>query len=518
MDFFKKIFGWIKEHKVKTAVMFMSTISMIFMLIFMSNFDPSTLMSTMTETSEDEIFTVVNKDIEKIINKKGIVESVDRYDITSLVEGEIKEDYFQEGDNVSAGDLLYLIKSDDLDSNIQSAKLDIQKAEFTYSESVKKYNDLAVKTSEEGTITQLFVEKGDVISEGVKIAEVIDSSKMILKINFLKQDAEKINIGDAANIIMSTSGLSLTGTVNYISSGSIDNGFGNPVTPIEIIVNNPTAINAGDKALATVLDYSCNSQGEFSNYSKTVIYSSASGTVKSINFKIGDKVNKNNIILNIDNPEITTQKEQNLLSLNSAKITYENYIKQLDNYKIKAPISGKIVQKNIKAGENTNTVIDSPLAVIENTSGLVFNIDVDETDVLSLEAGQSVIIEADAVRNVTYEGVIKKISTVANSSNGISTYPVRISILNPEDTKLIPGMNVTAKIEIDSRKNVLVIPAKAVKRGNKILVVTEKKETKKGKFEYTTKEVVLELGLSNGSYVEVISGLNKGDEILIKNN
>ena len=75
-----------------------------------------------------------------------------------------------------------------------------------------------------------------------------------------------------------------------------------------------------------------------------------------------------------------------------------------------------------------------------------------------------------------------------------------------------------AKIEIDSRKNALVIPAKAVKRGNKILVVTEKKETKKGKFEYTTKEVVLELGLSNGSYVEVISGLNKGDEILIKNN
>lgn len=518
MDFFKKIFGWIKEHKGKTAIMFMSVISMIFMFIFINNFDPSSLMTAMNETNDDELYTVTNKDIDKIINKKGVIESIDKYDITSLVEGEIKEDYFQEGDNVNAGDLLYLIKSDDLDSSIQSAKLDIQKAEFIYNESVKKCNDLSVKAGENGTITQLLVEKGDIISEGDKIAEVIDNGKMVLKINFLKQDAEKIHIGDVANIIMSTNGVSLSGTVSYISTGSIDNSFGIPVTPIEIVVNNPAAIKVGDKALANVLDYSCNSQGEFFSFSKTTVYSSASGTVKSINFKIGDIVSKNNVILNIDNPEITTQKEQNLLSLNSAKITYENYIKQLENYKIKAPISGKIVQKNIKAGENTNTVIESPLAVIENTSGLVFNIEVDETDILSLEEGQNVSVEADAIRNVTYEGVIENISTVANSNNGISTYPVRITVLDSEDTKLIPGMNVTAKIEIDSRKNALVIPAKAVKRGNKILVVKEKKETKKGKFEYTTKEVVLELGLSNGSYVEVISGLNKGDEILIKNN
>ncbi len=146
---------------------------------------------------------------------------------------------------------------------------------------------------------------------------------------------------------------------------------------------------------------------------------------------------------------------------------------------VRAPISGKIIQKNIKAGEKLDNNASSVMAIIADLSSLVFDMSVDELDISKLELGMEVDITADAIENVSFKGTVTNISIVGTSNNGVTSYPVKIT-LNPKDgqtgmayesyDKLIPGMNVSASVIIEEAEDVIVVPVSAVRRGNIVIV------------------------------------------------
>ena len=155
----------------------------------------------------------------------------------------------------------------------------------------------------------------------------------------------------------------------------------------------------------------------------------------------------------------------------------------------------------MKAGDTIdNTSAQTVMAIIADMSELTVTIYVDELDIAGLEKGQEVAVTADALPERQYTGYVDNISINGTSSNGVTTYPVKIVVNEPED--LWPGMNVTADIVTDSAEDVLRIPTAAVQRGDTVLLKDNTQQK-------------VELGLSDEDYIEVSGGLSEGDIILV---
>ena len=111
------------------------------------------------------------------------------------------------------------------------------------------------------------------------------------------------------------------------------------------------------------------------------------------------------------------------------------------------------------------------MAVIYDMSKLKCTLNVDELDVKNVRVGQKVSITTD-VNDKEYTGTVETVSVNGTAgSNGVTTYPVKIDIID-FDSYLLPGMNIEASIVISSAHNVLSIPVSSLNRGNTVYILS----------------------------------------------
>jgi len=444
---------------------------------------------------------VTKGSIVNVVEGSGVLEANEQYDITALVSGDIINDYFSEGDEVVKDQVLYQIDSSSIEKNIEKSNNSLTQARLSYSEAQKTLDDLNCPATAGGTITKMYVKEGDRISNGTKVCEIIDNSTMTLTLPFLASQADGFYIGQAASVeIIGDSG-TYSGTVSFISGGSQTNSYGVAIKNVEIDVINPGGIMDTDVATATVGGAACSAPGSFEYAENLTVTAEVSGTVKMVKHIEGDRVSKGESLLLIENDSVKNQVTKAELSLKDAGLSLENLKDDMEQYAIKAPIDGKIIQKNAKAGDKLgqSNSGSNVMAVVADLSKFKLTIDIDELEISSLSVGQKATITVDALDGKTFEGVVNNISIIGTSSNGVTTYPVEIIIPADEETKLIPGMNVDATIVIEEKKDVLLLPATAINRGNTVTKGDEK--------------VKVEIGITDGKMVEVVSGLSEGDEV-----
>ncbi len=145
---------------------------------------------------------------------------------------------------------------------------------------------------------------------------------------------------------------------------------------------------------------------------------------------------------------------------------------------------------------------------IASDSEMEVTISIDEADILSIEEGQSASVTLDAVDDAEFSGTITDVSTQASSSgSGSAKYTATITLEKTED--MLAGMSASATITVNESENTLVIPSAALQeRGNELFVYTALDS--EGNL---TGQTTVETGLSNGTQVEVLSGLAEGDTV-----
>lgn len=430
-----------------------------------------------TAQSSQQTYTVKRGDISVTISGSGAIAPTAQYEVTSLVKGEILEAPFEEGQEVNKGDLLYKIDTKDLETNIEKARNSVEKAQMTYNESLKNRDNLAAASPISGMVTQVFASAGDNLSANGKVLEVTDNNTMELTVPFIVTDARQLYAGQQASVTLESSYYTVGGTVRRVTSGSFASSEGVEVCNVEIAVSNPGGITQNDKATAVVGNIACNSAGTFEYNDVRTVVSKGSGEVVYQPYRVGDVVQAGTQVLTLSSDSVDTQIKQNEMSLRDAELSLQNSIDQLEDYNIKAPIAGKVIQKTSKAGDALDTgTTKTVMAIIADMSKIIFEISVDELDISKINVGQKVDITSDALTDKKFEGVVDYISVVGTTSNGVTSYPVKVQVLNPDG--LIPGMNVNAEIVVESKENVLYVPVSAVKRGNMVTVKSASDETK----------------------------------------
>ena len=206
------------------------------------------------------------------------------------------------------------------------------------------------------------------------------------------------------------------------------------------------------------------------------------------------------------------------LTLRGAQNQLDSAQKSLDDYSIDAPISGTVITKNAKEGDTINATYQGSLAVIYDLSKVKFQMKVDELDVLKIAVGQEVSVTADALEGVTMTGHITNISLEAVTNGGVTEYPVTVEM--DEVGQLLPGMNVSASIIISEEKDAMCVPVDALQRGDYVYVKDQagtepSTEAADPMVPAGFHKVPVTVGVSNASYVQILSGLSMTDEVYV---
>ena len=144
-------------------------------------------------------------------------------------------------------------------------------------------------------------------------------------------------------------------------------------------------------------------------------------------------------------------------------------------------------------------------AVITADEEMTVQIQVDELDIRTLETGMEATVTLDALPGSSFTGTITSINPYGENSGGNTKYTVTVTL--PRDEKMLPGMNASVKITTGVSGTVPTVPAAAVvfDAGKSWLYTGYNEKT-----DTLTDPVEIQTGLSDGSLVEILSGLSEG--------
>lgn len=487
---------------------------------------------TSAEAKSVRTAKVTKRDITSELSSSGTISPKDTYDITSLVEGEVIAADFEEGDEVEQGQVLYQIDTSSMESEMTSINNSLTRAQESYEIALDDYNTAlseysgnTYKSTENGYIKSLSIKEGDKISGSTEIASIYDDKTMKIKVPFLSGEAAQMTAGNEAVLTLTDTGEQIQGVVSSVSNMDVTLTGGRIVRYVTIEVANPGGLTTEAAATAMVGDFVCSMEATFEPKLETTMKADLSSSVEVGTLLVheGDYVTKGTPVFTMESKSaeklIRTYKEtleKAEETLESAKSKLESTRDTYDNYTITAPISGRVITKTVKAGDKIakSSSGSTTLAVIYDMSNYTFEMSVDELDVKSVEVGQNVIVTADALAEKTFSGTVTNVSLQSSTSNGVTNYPVTVT-LNDGMDELLPGMNVDGVIILDEAKDVLSVPADALMRGNEVYVKDETVKEAQGNIPAGFRAVEVTTGLISDDYVEITGGLSENQEVYV---
>jgi membrane fusion protein, macrolide-specific efflux system len=170
-----------------------------------------------------------------------------------------------------------------------------------------------------------------------------------------------------------------------------------------------------------------------------------------------------------------------------------------------APIDGEVIVKAVESGQ---TVTSSDVIVVLSDR-LIVKAQVDEVDIGRVKLLQKAIIGLDAYPKIKVDGIVDHISYESTIVSNVTIYEV--DILPQEIPEVFrSGMSANVEIVEKGRENALIIPLAAVNRDEQGYFVYLVEDRSKKPLRRR-----IELGISDGENVEVISGLEKDNKILM---
>ena len=263
------------------------------------------------------------------------------------------------------------------------------------------------------------------------------------------------------------------------------------------------------------------------------------GIVANVNVKENDKVSAYSILFTLKDTEYTANYDSALEERAELEETLQTLIGMYQDGAVYAPVDGIIdsipeeeddqsaaasaaassaslatmaqsasTSTQTASGQDAQEDEKTLLLTIDPYKEMRFAISVDETNIRSLAVGQEVTVEVESVGDKTYSGTVCQIDTTPASAGGVTNYTATIS-LDAQDG-MMAGMTAEASVTIQGIENAMLLPEEAVRRTSTSAFVYTSFDAQTGKLGGM---VQVQTGISNGSEIEIIQGLNPGDTV-----
>jgi HlyD family secretion protein len=321
---------------------------------------------------------------------------------------------------------------------------------------ISTVGNINILTQATGTIKTVFVKNGDTVKQGQKIAEITldQNSQQKSSSAYGSYLSAKNSLASAQNNLYGLDSQMWAAYDKYVKD-ALSRGL--PST-------DPTFIQESDNWLSAEANYK----------------------------------NQQNVI------------SQSQISLNNSWLSYQ----QLSPV-IMAPSSGTINNLNVAVGlviaspTTSSTTSTSSTSLGTITTKNIFPqalVNLSEIDVPNVKQGQKVTLTLDAFSDKTFTGKVLVINSNGQVSSGVTTYPATI-VFDTTTDNIFPNMGVNAEIITNVKPDVLLVPSAAVKTSNNQNSVQILKNG-------NPVTVNVEIGSSNDTQTEIISGLSEGDVVI----
>ena len=209
-----------------------------------------------------------------------------------------------------------------------------------------------------------------------------------------------------------------------------------------------------------------------------------------------------------------------------------------------APRDGTISKLSVELGERvvgTAQMAGTEIVRVANLNNMEVEVDVNETDIVKVNVGDSTIVEVDAYLKREFKGVVTEIANTAENTlsvDQVTNFKVKVRILpesykdlsadKPENSSPFrPGMTATVDIITNKKENIIGVPISAIviktdtSSAKRKKIVKETISSKTEKFECVFVKIgdvaklrVITTGIQDDSNIEITSGLNEGDEVI----
>jgi HlyD family secretion protein len=216
-----------------------------------------------------------------------------------------------------------------------------------------------------------------------------------------------------------------------------------------------------------------------------------------------DQANAN--LAKLSAPQSQSDIELQRLSISQAEQSLQQSQIRLEQATLKAPFDGIISDVHIVIGR---VVGNSQVAMsLIDRSTLHVDLTLNENDIAQVALGQPVDLTIDAIRDWQADGVVDYIAPAADVTNGVVTYRVRVT-LPDTDQRVKVGMTANLIITTATKEAALFVPNSALlpKGTGRVVQVPNA--------DGTTREVDIEIGLTDGNNTEIVRGLNEGDLVV----
>jgi HlyD family secretion protein len=397
----------------------------------------------------------------------------------------------------------------------------------TASGEIKPKNYINLGANAMGPITQLFVKEGDRVRKNQVVAR-IENTQAEADVN-----AQKAAIASAeADSAASEAGLKAQDDAIRTQQATLDR-YKNELARTKELLDRYTEMYK--EKLVAKQDFD----------QKKADYDSAAASVRENQAHLA---------------QLQAQRAQTMAQLNSAqtKVAQANAnLARLNNvlsrFNVVAPLDGVVTDLPVRVGETVVQGVQnsaaSTIMTIADMSEITAEVDVDETDIVGLQLGQTAAVTIDAMPNQTFVGHVTEIgNTAILRSSGVAASQSATSTQEAKDFKVVvaldnppadirPGLSCTAKITTATRQNALSIPIQALTVRTKGELEDDAMQNRKqnqqapldpaqqkarkeeiqgvfvvndGKAEFRK----VDTGITGTTDIEVLSGLQQGDQIV----
>ncbi len=327
------------------------------------------------------------------------------------------------------------------------------------------------------------------------------------------------------------SSISASGQVSSSNNTSISTQASGVVT--KVYVQNGQAVKVGDKIaeLELDLDGKLRSSQAWSSYqsaknnldsAKTTLYTLDSSMWAANRIFVNDSLARGLLVYD----PTYIQQNDNWLAAEQKYISQQNVIKQVQtslnaawlSYQqsspvVYAPISGTVTGLSLQKGTvlvaqsgSSGNATSQKIASIKTNAPAQISVNLTEIDVVKIKIGDKATLTLDAFPEKTYTGKIISVDTIGAISSGVTNYPAIIG-LDTEAPEILPNMSVDAKIITKVKSDVILVPSAAVQTSSGQSTVSVLKDGKES-------QVNVEVGESNDTQTEIISGVSEGDTVI----
>lgn len=463
----------------------------------------------------EEIFTVTSGEFVQSISVTGKVIPAQNVDLGFEQSGRVSYVRVNVGDSVRLGQVIASLSNGDLSATVaqREAQVEAEQARLAEIQRGSRPEDIRLaqnnvtqaKLSMVDAVRDAYTKSDDVLRKNIDQLytdprsirpQIIPSDNYALTESLNEQ---RLRVGE---MLTSWSAEVSTLSADNYSNTNLSKARTNLLTMQKYLDDLSIAVSSykeGSMTQATIDKYRSDISSARSSISSTV---SALNTAESSLRRYEDQLAIEQAGSTAE--EINTQ----LAQVKSAQASLASARASVGKTIITAPFDGVITKSDIKAGEIASP--NEPVISIISAAQYQIESFISETDVAKVAAGQDARVTLDAYgKDVYFAAKVSEVDPAETILNGISTYKTKLQF-NQSDDRIKSGMTANISIETARKSSSFSIPQEALflNYGEKSVTVLNADNTRKT-------VVVVTGSIGNDGSIEVLSGLNEGDRIVI---